>query len=127
MKNKFVFSWLPLIFWVSGIFLVSSIPSHYFPFPPGVSRIPTEYLLHIIAFFVLFLLWYRLFQSNNKKAALKIILLFSFIFTMVVAFSKECWQLFIPTRSFSVKDILVDGGAATLAMLAVGIRISRRY
>ena len=44
----------------------------------------------------------------------------SLILTMVVAFSKECWQLLIPTRWFSVKDIFVDGGAAILAMLVVG-------
>ena len=113
------FIWLPLIIWISGIFLVSSLSSNSFP---SESRIPTEYPLHIIAFFVLFLLSYRLFRSNHKKAALGGILLSSLIFTMMVSFSKECWQLLIPTRSFSLKDIVVDGGAAILAMIIVIIR-----
>ena len=44
----------------------------------------------------------------------------SFTFTMVVAFSKECWQILLLTRHFSLKDIFVDGGATLLAMLVVG-------
>ena len=119
MANKSLIYWLTLIIWISGIFLVSSLQSNSFP---NESWIPTEYPLHITAFFVLFLLFYRLFQSNNKKAALKTILLYSFIFTIIVSLSKECWQLLIPTRSFSLKDIMIDGGAAFLAMLLVSIK-----
>jgi len=120
MANRFLFYWLPLTIWISGIFLVSSLQSDSFP---AESRIPTEYPLHVTAFFVLFLLFYRVFQSDSKKATLKIILLYSFILTILVSVSKECWQLLIPTRSFSLKDILVDGGAATLAMLVVSISL----
>jgi hypothetical protein len=90
MANRFLFYWLPLIMWISGIFLVSSLPTKYFL--PEHS-IPIEYPLHITAFFVLFLLFYRLLRSNHKKAALGGILLSSLIFTMIVSFSKECWQL----------------------------------
>jgi VanZ family protein len=116
-SDKFI--WLPLIVWIFGIFLVSSLSSNSLPIK---AIIPIEYPLHIIAFFVLFLLSYRLFRSNHKKAALGGILLSSLIFTMIVSLSKECWQLLIPTRSFSLKDIFIDGGAAVLAMLAIGIK-----
>ena len=119
MANRFLLYWLPLIIWISGIFLVSSLQSDSFP---AESSILTEYPLHITAFFVLFLLFYRLFHSNNKKATLTRILLYSFILTIIVSLSKECWQLLIPTRSFSLKDILIDGGAAFLAMLLVSIK-----
>ena len=122
MRNRFLFYWLPLTAWISGIFLVSSLQSDYFP--AESTRISIQYPLHITAFFVLFLLFYRLFHSNNKKATLKTILLASFILTIIVSLSKEAWQILIPTRSFSLKDIFVDGGTATLAMLLVSIRAS---
>lgn len=119
MAKRFLLYWLPLVVWISGIFLVSSLPSDSFP---AEYKIPTEYPLHVTAFFVLFLLFYRVFQSDSKKATLPSILLYSFIFTIIVSLSKECWQIFMPTRSFSLKDILVDGGATTIAMLLVSIK-----
>jgi hypothetical protein len=118
MAHRFLFYWLPLIMWILGIFLVSTLSTTSFPAESGV---PIEYPLHITASFVLFLLLYRLFRSNHKNAALGGILLSSLVFTMIVSLSKECWQLLIPTRSFSMKDIIVDGGAATLAMMAASI------
>ena len=122
MANRFLLYWLPLLIWISGIFLVSSLPGNSFP---SEFSILTEYPLHITAFFVLFLLFYRLLHSNNKKVTLKNILLLSLIMTMIVSFIKEAYQLLMPTRSFSLKDILVDGGATTLAMLFVTIRAYR--
>ena len=122
MRNRVLLYWLPLVVWISGIFLVSSLPSGSYPGKTWFSIMPMEYLLHITAFFVLCLLFYRLFHSNNKKATLTSILLYSFIFTIIVSLSKKCWQLLIPTRSFSVKGLLVDGAATTLATLLVTIR-----
>lgn len=81
MVNRCVVYWLRLIIWTFGIFLVSSLPSDFLPTASGVS---TEYPLHITGFFVLFLLFYRLLQSSNKKTALKGILLSSFVFTLIV-------------------------------------------
>ncbi|MBC8199056.1 MAG: VanZ family protein [Desulfobacteraceae bacterium] len=98
MAKRFLLYWLPLVVWISGIFVVSSLPSGSYPGKTWFSIIPMEYLLHITAFFVLFLLFYRLFHSNNKKATLTSILLSSFIFTIIVSLSKECWQIFMPTR-----------------------------
>ena len=121
MTNRILLYWLPLLVWICGIFFISSLPTKYFP-AESESNIPTEYLLHITAFFVLFLLFYRLFSSNRKRTFPCGILLLSFIVTMIVSISKECWQLLMPTRSFSLKDILVDGGATTLAVLLVYIR-----
>jgi len=120
VSKRFLLYWLPLVVWISGIFVVSSLPSGSYPGKTWFSIIPTEYLLHITAFFVLFLLFYRMLNTKEKKAPLTTILLSSLIFTMVVAFSKECLQFLLPTRSFSLKDISVDGGATILAMLVVG-------
>ena len=118
MSKRFLLYWAPLIVWTCAIFVVSSIPGDSFPMRE--SGIPTEYPLHITAFFCLFVLFYRVLNTKEKGAPLTTILLSSLIFTMVVAFSKECWQILLPTRHFSLKDIFVDGGATVLAMLVVG-------
>ena len=120
MSKRFLLYWVPLIIWICAIFVVSSLPSNSIPSTLPESRISTEYPLHITAFFCLFVLFYRVLSTKEKGAPLTTILLSSLIFTMVVAFSKECWQILLPTRHFSLKDIFVDGGATILAMLVVG-------
>ena len=121
MRNRFLFYWLPLIIWITGIFVVSSLPNHYFPHP---SKIPLQYPLHLIAFFILFLLFYRLFDSKRIRN----LLLLSLFITMIISISKECWQIFIPGRAFSLKDILLDGGAALLGMIVISLsRTTRLY
>ena len=115
MGNRFLQYWAPLILWIAGIFLVSSIPADSFPQSKVVSKFP----LHFTAFFVLFLLFYRLFHSNSRKQLTAGALLLSFSFTLLISFSKECWQLLLPTRFFSFNDVLIDGGAALLGMLAI--------
>jgi len=120
MSKRFLLYRLPLIIWICGIFVVSSLPGNSIPSTLPESRIPTSYVLHITAFFCLFFLFYRVLNTKEKRVHLTTILLSSLIFTMVVAVSKECWQIFVPTRHFSLKDILVDGGATVLAMLVVG-------
>lgn len=97
--------------------MVSSVPSGSFPAGKGFSRIPTEYLLHLTAFFVLFLLFYRLLGSRNKGVSVKGILFACLALTLLISGLKECWQLMFPTRSFSLKDLLVDAGAAGAAMV----------
>lgn len=119
MAKRFLLYWLPLVVWISGIFVVSSLPGGFYPGKIGFSIISTEYLLHITAFFVLCLLFYRVLEFKNKKPGLTNMILYCLIFTMIVSFSKECLQFFIPTRSFSMKDILVDGSAAGLAMIFI--------
>ena len=120
MSKRFFLYCVPLIIWIIGIFVVSSLPSKSIPSTLPESRIPTEYVLHITAFSCLFVLFYRVLNTQEKRAPLTTILLSSLIFTMVVSVSKECWQIFVPTRHFSLKDIFVDGGATALAMLVVG-------
>ena len=121
MSKRFLLYWLPLIIWICGIFVVSSIPGNPSPsLSPQVGASTHEYPLHITAFSCLYLLFYRLSNSNGNNSSLMTIMFSSLILTMVVAFSKECWQSLLPTRYFSLKDIFVDAGAAATAMLIVG-------
>lgn len=117
--NRFLIYWLPLVGWISGILVVSSLPGGTIPAGPDISL---EYPLHITAFFVLFLLFYRLLDLRNKDTSVKSMLLICLVLTMLVAGLKECLQLAAPTRTFSLKDIMVDGAAATLAMGLASIR-----
>ncbi len=120
--NRFLLYWLPLIIWILGIFFISSLPNRVFP---KFSYL--QYLLHPIAFFVLFLLFHRLFRLHRKGVSAKNILLTSFILTMIISISKECWQIFIPSRYFTLKDILIDGGVALLAMMVVKVKGDNGY
>lgn len=123
MGNRFLLYWLPLIVWISGIFLVSSLPRDSFPQSAdsfSQSKVISKFPLHIMAFFVLFLLFYRLLRLNSKKQ-LAGVLVSSFSLTMLISLSKECWQLLIPTRYFNLNDLLIDGGAAFLGILGVCI------
>jgi len=115
--TRFLLYWIPLIVWLSGIFLVSSLPTDSFP----QSRVMSSLTLHFMAFFILFLLFYRLFRYNSGKQLTGGVLLASFSLTILISFSKECWQLLIPTRCFSLNDLLLDGGAAVLGILAIYI------
>lgn len=117
--NRFLLYWLPLVGWISGILVVSALPGGAIPAGPDISL---EYPLHITAFFVLFLLFYRLLDLRNKDTSVKSMLLICLVLTMLVAGLKECLQLAAPTRTFSLKDIMVDGAAATLAMGLASIR-----
>lgn len=41
------------------------------------------------------------------------------LLTCLYGLSDETHQLFVPTRSFQIKDLLVDVGGATMGYLAV--------
>lgn len=127
LVNRAVFYWLPVVVWIVGIFVVSAVPNISFPARTGSFFIPTEYLLHITAFFVLFLLFYRLLGSGNRGVSVKGILLACLALTLLVSGLKECWQLMFPTRSFSVKDLLVDAGAAGAAMVVAWLMGQRVF
>ena len=117
MANRLLLYWLPLMVWISGIFLASALPSHFFP----RSRVTGSFSLHVTAFFILFVLFYRFFRPTRGKQLAGGVLIVSFAFTLLISFSKECWQLLFATRFFGLNDLLIDGGAALLGMLAVCI------
>lgn len=124
--NRFLLYWLPLVIWILGIFVVSFLPSDSYPSETALPGISADYLLHVTAFFVLFLLWYRMFHTHEKEASVTRKLLLSLGLTVTVAVGKECLQIVAPSRTFSISDMLLDGAAALTAMGCVWIWLSGR-
>ena len=129
MKNRLMFYWAPLIILIIAIFVMSVIPNHYLLLeePSLLSKIFNQYTQHLFAFFVLFVLCYRLFRIEFMKLSLFRMMLYSFLFTITISFSKEYLQLFIPSRTFNPVDILVDGVGALLGLLGMRIKMIQHF
>jgi len=115
--NTYIYRLL-LFFWIAGIFYISLVPS-----PSQVlflSKQANLSILHPIAFFVLFILFYFSLAGRGKHPQWQILLI-CLALTMTVSISKEFCQLFAPPRTFSFGDILVDGIAALLALATIVI------
>ena len=105
-----------LILWILGIFYVSLMPN------PAQALLLSDQanlsILHSLAFFVLFLLFYFSLTNSSKNLRWKTLLI-CLVLTMTVSISKEFCQLFAPPRTFSFKDILVDGTTALVALTII--------
>lgn len=124
--NRFLLYWLPLGIWIVGTLVVSALPSGSYPKETALPGFSSNYLLHVTAFFVLFLMCFRLFHSQYKGASRLRTILLSLGITLLVAVCKECLQLVAPTRTFSVADMLLDAAAAVTALLFTWIWLWRR-
>ncbi len=80
-----------IIFYMSGR-TVSELPS-------GIPDI----IPHFIEFFLLSFLFMRIVKNGGSKK-----LFLSLLFLLLLSVLDEVHQLFVPTRNFSVKDILFD-------------------
>lgn len=113
----FVYYYLPVFLWMGLIFYLSSIPG----LKSGAS-LPTEIVLrktaHIFEYFILALLFWRIFYYHLGFSLLKSGLL-AFSSCIGYAISDEIHQFFIEERAGRFVDVLVDGGGAFLGVLAV--------
>jgi VanZ family protein len=129
MNENIIKSWLPVLIWVTVIFIFSSNPDPYKYLPEAWrSVVPlheisnsslTEWigqLMHFVEYLVLaFLLRRSLHASGRDARALyktsaagtKIPALVILI-SMLFALSDEIHQLFVPGRAFQVVDLLID-------------------
>jgi VanZ family protein len=124
-NNKLIAYWfmrIILFLWIIGIFYVSLTPNPKRDFHLYYTLGPLA--LHIIAFFVLFILLYLSFPLFKGT---KFIRLFSFWgVTAIVSLSKELVQLLVKGRTFSMEDILVDAASALMAAIIIGILEKKR-
>lgn len=101
-------SYLAVIFWAILIFYFSSIP---------IIKTSDFYLLdfiikknaHFFEFFILFLLLYNALPKKNHHLA--------FLIALLYAFSDEIHQLFVPGRTASLRDVLIDSLGITTALI----------
>ena len=92
-----IFRYAPFIFVYTIIFYLSSRTVSELP-----SGIP-DIVPHFIEYFVLSFLFMRIVRETDTKK-----ILFSLLFLLLLAVLDEVHQLFVPTRHFSLMDIVYD-------------------
>ncbi len=139
MKRNMLWLWLPLIFYLVIILYLSSIPR--IPGPPGIDMS----FIHVPLYFLLSALFLRLFLRGNKNSGLTRLLSqivnrltartdnwvnlnYTFIFAIICSTMYgifiEIFQFFLPWRSFSLYDILLNlvGSCFVYVFISVKLR-----
>lgn len=114
MQNLVKF-WLPVIFWLVMIYILSSRPTSV------VSEIDWrdfffKKTLHLIEFGILFVLFYRAFKKTTKLSQ---VVIWAFLLTAFYAISDEYHQTFVPGRTGNLRDVFIDSGGALIFGLAI--------
>jgi VanZ family protein len=110
-------SWIMVLVIAILIFVVSSIPAQGYPSGLGIKT----KIYHFSVFFALcFFLCLSIVQQDKQK---KYLVYIAIILSMLYALIDESHQLFVPGRSGSVTDILIDSigslsGAITYSFAA---------
>jgi len=107
--KKFLRYWLPVWLFCIAIFVQSSFPSS--------EKLPdfnySDKLLHIGAYAVLSMLFFRAITAGNPGWRPAFIAMSCIVFTTLYGISDEIHQHFVPSRTGDVKDMVADfiGGA----------------
>lgn len=117
MKN--ILRWLPALFLMTLIFVLSSIPSEEMP-SFGFWDTLVKKGGHMLGYGVLALaLWFAM-QWTQKYTWLALFL------TVIFALTDEFHQSFVPGRHASLLDALVFDGGGALLSLAIGKLVMKR-
>jgi VanZ family protein len=123
-------TWLPPILWTLQIFYFSSLPRGSYPRIDG-QHFDTgylQYVYHFGQFFCLSLLLYRaiLRSSVSTKIATRRshVVKHALLAIAIIAFVDELIQVPVPTRKFTVRDLMADvaGGGVGLLIIIKGRR-----
>ena len=114
--NKLIKYWLPVLIYLIVIFLFSDHPT------VTVTTIDWgdfffKKTVHFFEYAFLFILFYRAFRTLSIPF-LKIVIL-SFVFTILYAISDELHQVFIPGRTGTLRDVLIDSAGVTSAFIYI--------
>jgi len=102
---KFFKLWVPVFGWCGLIFYLSSIPNLGTGW--GTWDTILRKAAHITEYFILVFLLYRAFKGSFDLSSFYL-LFWSCVLSFLYAVSDEIHQAFVPTRSPSVKDVLID-------------------
>jgi len=123
-------NWLPSILWALQIFYFSSLPRGWYPkideqhFDTGY----LQYLYHFGQFFCLSLLIYRAILRSSVSAKIATprshAVKHALLAIAIIAFVDELIQVPVPTRKFTVRDLMADvaGGGFGLLIVQIGKR-----
>lgn len=102
--KRFALYWLPLILYCLFIYIQSDHPSpEQIPIFPYVDKV-----LHVTAYGILGILFYRAYQTLMVKDNIKILMLLSVVSTSLYGISDEIHQSFVPFREAEVADVIAD-------------------
>lgn len=96
--------WLPSVLMCILIFSLSSLGGASISADPGVDRVSHKFT-HMVIYFVLTLTFYR----GSKSVIISVLL------TILYGITDEIHQLYVPTRSGHILDILTDASAGIIA------------
>ena len=106
--------WVLVVLWSMVIVYYSLTPA-----VPG-AKIFGEKVLHMASYFVLSLFYFNALKAKGDKAVY-----YSIFFATMYGFLLELLQLFVPYRSFSMLDLVVNSVGA-LAAPIVALKITEK-
>jgi VanZ family protein len=113
---RFILFWLPVILCMYVIFRVSSMPGRdippLFPFQ--------DIFYHGIIYAILGLFFLRALANTYAEPALWKLVIFTVLFCLFYGLTDELHQLFVPGRSCSGFDIMIDTLGSSLGSLSGG-------
>ncbi len=103
LKNFLVY-WLPVFLYCLLIYIQSSYPA-----PEGVPPWPhIDKLLHLAAYAVLGVLFFRALKTLPRQHDLRRIMILSILLSSLYGISDEIHQHFVPYRNAEIVDALAD-------------------
>jgi VanZ family protein len=96
--------WLPVILCLSFIFYTSSIPGQNIP---GIFPYQ-DIVFHALNYSLLGYFFARALKNTSSGIAFTKLVIFSVIFACVYGITDELHQAFVPHRSVSAVDVLID-------------------
>jgi VanZ family protein len=106
--------WLPVVGWCLLIFYFSSIPNLRTAQNPFWDEIIRS-TLHGIFYTILYLLFFRVLNFDVKKKDFWVPLILASLYGL----SDEIHQGFVPTRSFQLRDLMVDFSGVALGVFII--------
>ena len=131
IKSHFITHWIPLIIWLSFIFIVSSIHGSKFQILPfnTITQVHIEELLsyrqaafHAGEYCLLVILTYRLLRLKLNQPE-NFIYLLSFSTSILYAISDEVHQYFVPGRFATLTDLIFDTLGIITGLICIHIYI----
>jgi VanZ family protein len=111
--GRWVWLWLPVILYMIGLFVGSSLPD-----TPMTDSVP-DVSLHEIGYFGLTLLLIRALAKERWSGVTASVLLIAFVIAVGYGASLELQQSFIPTRQADVRDLRANAWGAFAAAAVV--------
>ncbi len=115
---KFVRYWVPVIVWMSGIFLLSSQQSIGISEEKVVNFIVFK-LLHILEYGILYVLLFRAIHSTKNALKLEKKLFITFLIAVIFSATDEIHQTFVPTREGAARDVIIDAIGIVTAWICI--------